>query len=140
MFPGMSRITEREDTRPEPVRIDKWLWAARFFKTRAIAADAVTGGKVEMGGDRVKPAKLLRVGDEVRIRIGPYLHVVIVRGLSERRGPAAQAQKLYEETEQSRKEREHLAWQLKHAAQKFDEGEGRPTKRDRRDLDRARGR
>jgi ribosome-associated heat shock protein Hsp15 len=122
------------------VRIDKWLWAARFFKTRAIAADAVTGGKVELGGERVKPAKLVRIGDEVRVRLGPYLHVVIVRGLSERRGPAPEAQKLYEETEQSRKEREHHAWTLKHAAPQVDPGEGRPTKKDRRELDRARGR
>jgi ribosome-associated heat shock protein Hsp15 len=122
------------------VRIDKWLWAARFFKTRSIAADAVDGGKVELRGERVKPAKPVNVGDEVRVRLGPYLHVVIVKGLSERRGPASEAQQLYEETEQSRKEREHHAWQLRNAAPTFEAGEGRPTKKDRRDLDRARGR
>jgi ribosome-associated heat shock protein Hsp15 len=122
------------------VRIDKWLWAARFYKTRSIAADAVTGGKVELHGERVKPAKTVKVGDELRVRLGPYTHVVVVQGLSERRGPASEAQKLYEETEQSRKEREHLAWQLKHAAPRMDPGEGRPTKKDRRDLERTRGR
>lgn len=120
--------------------MDKWLWAARFFKTRAIAADAIDGGKVELGGERVKAAKLVHIGDEIRVRLGPYLHTVIVKGLSDKRGPASVAQQLYEETEQSRKEREHHAWQLKHAAPSFDAGEGRPTKRDRRDLDKMRGR
>lgn len=122
------------------MRLDKWLWAARFFKTRAQAADAVAGGKVEVAGDRVKPARLIRVGEEVRVRLGPYVHIVIVRGLSERRGPATVARELYEETEASRAERERHAWQLKHAAPVMEPGEGRPTKRDRRDLDRMRGR
>src|SRR4051812_50227348 len=82
------RSTEDAGAGPDRVRIDKWLWAARFFKTRSMAADAIGGGKVLVGGERVKPAKLLQVGDEVRLRPGPYEHVVMVRALSERRGAA----------------------------------------------------
>jgi ribosome-associated heat shock protein Hsp15 len=129
-----------EDGTATAVRIDKWLWAARFFKTRSLAAEAVDGGKAELRGERVKPSKLVHLGDEVRVRLGPYVHIVIVRGLSDKRGPASVAQRLYEETEESRVAREKHAWQLKHAAPQVDPGEGRPTKRDRRDLDRARGR
>lgn len=122
------------------VRVDKWLWAARFFKTRALASEAVAGGKVEVAGERVKAAKALRVGDVVRVRLGPYEHEVVVRGLSDRRGPAAVAQRLYEETPASRGQRERLAWQLRHAAPVIIPGDGRPTKKDRRDLDRMRRR
>jgi len=95
---------------------------------------------VEIAGDHVKPARLVRIGESVQVRLGPYLHTVIVRGLSERRGPASEARLLYEETEESRLAREKLAWTLKHAAPVMDAGEGRPTKRDRRDLERMRGR
>jgi ribosome-associated heat shock protein Hsp15 len=136
----MSPMREDEDGTARAVRIDKWLWAARFFKTRSQAAEAVDGGKVELREERVKPSKLVHVGDEVRVRLGPYVHIVIVRGLSERRGPASVAQKLYEETSESRDAREKHAWTLKHAAPQVDPGEGRPTKRDRRELDKARGR
>jgi ribosome-associated heat shock protein Hsp15 len=131
---------DEQESKAAPVRIDKWLWAARFFKTRSLAAEAVDGGKAELRGERVKPSKLVHLGDEVRVRLGPYLHIVIVRGLSDKRGPASVAQTLYEETEDSRVAREKHAWTLKHAAPQVDAGEGRPTKRDRRDLDRARGR
>jgi ribosome-associated heat shock protein Hsp15 len=117
------------------VRIDKWLWAARFYKTRSLATDAVDGGKVELNGDRAKPAKLVKVGDEIRLRIGPYEHILIVRGLGERRGPASAAQALYEETEASRAARTALAAQLRLAPATFVyEDKGRPTKKDRRDL------
>jgi len=121
------------------VRVDKWLWAARFFKTRSIAADAIGGGKVLVGGERVKPAKLLQVGDEVRLRMGPYEHVVIVRAVSERRGPAPIAAALYEETAESRAARMKLAEQLRIAPAAFVyEDKGRPTKRDRREIERLR--
>ena len=121
------------------VRIDKWLWAARFFKTRSLAADAIAAGKVEVDGDRVKPAKLLQLGDEVSIRLGPYLHVIHVRGLSERRGPATVAATLYEETAESTAARAKLAEQLRMAPAAFVyEEKGRPTKRDRREIDRFR--
>jgi len=122
------------------MRVDKWLWAARFFKTRSLAAEAVTGGKVEVNGERVKPARAVKVGELVSVRLGPYTHAVVVRGLSESRGPASVAATLYEETAESRAAREKLAWQLKFAAPVMDAGTGRPTKRDRRDMERMRGR
>jgi ribosome-associated heat shock protein Hsp15 len=133
----MARDTQ--DSGTDRVRIDKWLWAARFFKTRSLAADAIGGGKVSANGDGVKPAKMVQVGDEIRIRLGPYEHAVIVRGLSERRGPASVAQTLYEETAASLATREKLAEQLRMAPAGFVfEDKGRPTKRDRRDIERFR--
>lgn len=123
-----------------PVRLDKWLWAARFFKTRSLASDAVDGGKVRVNGEAVKPAKAVRPGDEVRVRIGPYEHVVVVHGTAERRGPAEAAARLYTETEASREARERLHWQLTSAAPALDPEKGRPTKRDRRTLERFRNR
>lgn len=116
------------------MRIDKWLWAARFYKTRSLASEAVDGGHVEVNGDRAKPSKQLREGDELRIRLHQNTHVVIVRGLSERRGPASEARLLYEETEESRTERERLAEQRRLAPPPAYEDGGRPTKRDRRDM------
>ena len=119
------------------VRLDKWLWAARFFKTRSLAADAIEGGKVQVNGERVKRAKTLQVGDAVQLRLGPYEHVVVVRQTSERRGPASVAQTLYEETAESRSAREKLAEQLRMAPAAFVyEERGRPTTKDRRDLSR----
>jgi len=117
------------------LRLDKWLWAARFFKTRSLATEAVTGGKVEVNGERAKPAKALKIGDEVRVRLGPYEHILIVRDLSDRRGPASVAQTLYEETHASRDARERLSAQLKLSPAAFVyEEKGRPTKKDRRQL------
>jgi ribosome-associated heat shock protein Hsp15 len=117
------------------VRIDKWLWAARFFKTRSLATEAIAGGKVELNGDRAKPSKAIKVGDEVRLRLGPYEHILIVKDLLDRRGPASIAQTLYEETEASKAAREKLSLQLKMAPAAFVfEEKGRPTKKDRRDL------
>src|SRR5215216_6759118 len=97
------------------VRLDKWLWAARFFKTRAIAATAIETGKVEVNGERAKRAKQLQVGDVVRIRLGPYHHIVTVRGLSEQRGPASLAATLYEENPEGRKAREVMLVQVRAA-------------------------
>ena len=94
-------------------RVDKWLWAARFYKTRSLAAEAVAGGKVQVNGERVKRAKPLQLNDEIRIRQGPYEYQLIVRALSDRRGPASQAAALYEEKPESRAARETLALQLK---------------------------
>jgi ribosome-associated heat shock protein Hsp15 len=117
------------------VRLDKWLWAARFFKTRSLATDAVTGGKIEVNGERAKPSKPLKIGDQLRLRLGPYEHILIVRALGERRGSATVAQSLYEETDASQLARERLAAQLKMAPAAFVfEEKGRPTKKDRRDL------
>ena len=98
------------DTR---VRVDKWLWAARFFKTRSAATEAIAGGKVHVNGERVKPAKLVQVGDELELRQGPYEFHLVVRGMAERRGSASVAAALYEETTASRDGRERVAMQLK---------------------------
>lgn len=122
------------------MRVDKWLWAARFYKTRSLAADAVDGGKVQVNGDRAKPSKTVRPGDEVRVRNGPYEHIVAVTGTGERRGTAAEAARLYTETEASRVAREKLHWQLHAAAPAMEPERGRPTKRDRRDLEKFRKR
>jgi ribosome-associated heat shock protein Hsp15 len=118
----------------EAVRLDKWLWAARFFKTRSLATEAVNGGKVELNGLRPKPSKDVKVGDLVRVRIGPFVHAVTVRALSERRGPAAAAALLFEESEESVQARERLREQHRLApSTQYDEG-GRPTKKDRRTM------
>jgi ribosome-associated heat shock protein Hsp15 len=121
------------------VRLDKWLWAARFFKTRGIAVEAIAGGKVLYNGARPKPAHLVRVGDEVRIRLGPYEHVVQVRELALRRGPAKQAQLMYEETEASIAARRRLAEQLKAASAYNPQAGWTDSKKDRRDVRRMRG-
>ncbi len=118
------------------VRLDKWLWAARFFKTRALAATAIESGKVEVNGERAKRAKQLQVGDELHIRLGPYHHVVTVRGVSERRGPASVAATLYSESEAGRKAREAMQVQVKAAQSVPGYDRGRPTKKDRRDIER----
>jgi ribosome-associated heat shock protein Hsp15 len=120
------------------VRLDKWLWAARFYKTRALAATAIETGKVEVNAERAKRAKQLQVGDSLKIRNGPFQHLIIVRALSESRGPAPVAAKLYEETEESRKAREAMQLQVKIARAVPGYDRGRPTKKDRRDLERVR--
>jgi ribosome-associated heat shock protein Hsp15 len=129
-----------EDTDDGRVRLDKWLWAARFFKTRSLASEAIAGGKVQVNGDRPKRARPLQVGDEVRVRQGPYEHLVVVRALSGRRGPASAAAELYEERPESVAAREALAIQLKTVHSAFVSEKGRPTKRDRREIERLRGR
>lgn len=121
------------------VRLDKWLWAARFFKTRSAATEAVAGGKVEVNGDAAKPARLVGPGDTVRLRLSPYEWILEVTGTAERRGSAEQAATLYAETEASRVARERTAETLRHAPSlEFDRG--RPSKKDRRTYDRLRGR
>ena len=119
---------------PEPVRLDKWLWAARFFKTRGLAADAIAGGRVQVNGARAAHAKTLRPGDTIRLRLGPYEHLLTVRALSIRRGPAAQAALLYAEDPAGKARRLELAEQHRLAAHAFTYGEGKPSKKDRRDL------
>jgi len=97
----------------ERTRLDKWLWAARFYKTRALAAEAVAGGKVHLNGARTKPARALHPGDALTITQAPYEYGVVVKGLSGRRGPAKEAALLYEETEESRRKREALREQMR---------------------------
>ena len=118
-------------TTAESIRLDKWLWAARFFKTRSLAAEAAEGGKVHVRGDRAKPARPVRVGDLLQIRRGSHEWVVAVKGLSTKRGPAKEAALLYEETEESVRNRDAARARIQAAP--FRERGGRPTKKDRRD-------
>ena len=120
----------------DSVRLDKWLWAARFFKTRGLASDAVAGGKVHLNGSRTKPAKPVQVGDALRVRIGPYDWFVTVRAVTERRGPPRDAQLLYDETADGRAARERLAEAHKIAPAPAYRGKGRPTKKQRREIER----
>jgi ribosome-associated heat shock protein Hsp15 len=116
-----------------PVRVDVWLWAARFFKTRQLAIDTINLNRVQVNGDVVKPSRKLKIGDSLTLRKPPYEITVVIKGLSEKRGGAPIAQTLYEETEASIEARETLAAQLKAAGPPLIRG--RPTKRDRRDLE-----
>ena len=120
----------------EKFRLDKWLWAARFFKTRSLASDAIDGGKVRVDGLHAKPAKELHIGSEVRITRPDGEWTVIVRGLSNQRRGAPEAALLYEETEASRVGREAHALQSKAELGVRERGAGRPTKRDRRQIHR----
>ena len=123
-----------EDEHPGRVRLDRWLWAARWYKTRSQATTAINGGHVQVAGERAKAARPMRVGDEVRLRKGPYEFTLVVRGLSEVRGPAAVAQALFEETEESKAARAVVAAELKAMPAPLPGLHGRPTKRDRRQL------
>ena len=122
------------------VRLDKWLWAARFYKTRGLSADAIDGGKVEVNGERAKRSRLVQIGDRVRMRMGPYEHLVHVRGVSEKRGSASIAQALYEEDPESRKAREAMAAHVRAMNANTGYESGRPSKKDRRDIARLRKR
>ena len=122
------------------VRLDKWLWAARFSKTRGLSADAIDAGKIEVNGDRAKRARLVQAGDRVRIRIGPYEHVITIKDVSERRGSAPIAQALYEEDAESRKAREVMAAHVRAMNANTGYESGRPTKKDRREIERLKRR
>lgn len=119
----------------DKVRLDRWLWAARFYKTRSQAAAAVSGGKVHVNDERPKRAKLVAVGDRVRIRHGPYEFLLTITALAERRGTAKEAAVLFVEDPGGKAARAKLAEQLRVAPAPTYEGKGRPTKRDRRELD-----
>ncbi len=116
------------------MRLDKWLWAARFYKTRPLAAEAISGGRVHLNGQRVKPARALRVGDRLGIQRGIVHFDVIVRGLNDKRRPAAEAQQLYEETADSIAERERQREIHKHANQSVHRSDSRPNKKQRRHI------
>lgn len=128
-----------DETTSGGVRIDKWLWAARFYKTRSLAADAIGSGKVELNGERIKPAKAVKVADTVRVRSGIFEHVVVVKALSDKRGPASVAQTLYEETAESAAARAKLAERMRYEMPAAMDS-GRPSKKDRRDIERLRKR
>jgi ribosome-associated heat shock protein Hsp15 len=120
---------------PEEVRIDKWLWAARFFKARREATEAVLGGHVRVNGGRAKPAKEVRVGDTVELRKGVLQWTVVVTGIAERRGSASVARTLYQETPESIADRERTAAERRLARQPWADLGERPTKQARRRLD-----
>lgn len=125
---------------PQRVRIDKWLWAARFYKTRGLSAMALDSGKVEVNGERAKRSRMVHAGDRIRIRSGPYEHLITVLGVSERRGSALIAQALYEEDPASRKAREAMAAHVRAMNASTGYESGRPTKKDRREIERLKGR
>jgi ribosome-associated heat shock protein Hsp15 len=117
----------------ESVRIDRWLWAARFFKTRSLATEAVLGGRVRLNGERVKPAKDVRTADLVEVRIGELRWTVVVQGVADKRGSAALAARLYEETAESTAERKRVADARRGIG--AERGGPRPTKQDRRRIE-----
>lgn len=116
------------------VRLDKWLWAARFYKTRQLANDAIAGGHVHLNGQRVKPSRDVQVNDQLEIHKTPFTFEVIVLGISARRGPAKEAQLLYQESEESIQKRELLSEQRKLNAAQFPQTQRRPDKRNRRRI------
>lgn len=118
----------------ENVRLDRWLWAARFFKTRHLASEAVKGGKVRVNGSRAKPAKTVAIGDELEIRRGAYTWAVRIDALSDRRGPATQAARLYTEHEASAVERERIAGERRTLAAQIIYDREQPSSRDRRAM------
>ena len=124
---------------PESARLDTWLWAARFYKTRALAALAVSGGRVELNGAKTKRAKPVRVGDRIRLRLGPFEHRVTVTVVAHRRGPASAAALMFREDPDGKLARERLAEQHRLAARlsaRDGTTRGRPTKRNRREIER----
>jgi len=121
------------------LRIDKWLWAARFFKTRSQAIDAVNLGRILLNGDVVKPAREVRVGDVIRIEVERLVWEIEVRGICEVRGPASVAQTLYQETDDSKSRRDQELARRKLFREPAAELHGRPTKRDRREIGKLRG-
>jgi ribosome-associated heat shock protein Hsp15 len=116
------------------VRLDKWLWAARFFKTRSVAREAVSGGKVHLNGNRAKPGRTINIGDELRIQRGEEEFVITILEPSTRRGPATVARTLYEESDESRIRREKLVEERKLERQQHATRERRPDKRQRRNI------
>ncbi|MEO7400025.1 MAG: RNA-binding S4 domain-containing protein [Polaromonas sp.] len=124
----------------DKLRIDKWLWAARFYKTRSLAAEEIGKGRVRVNDVEAKASRELKVGDTVALRQGPVTRTLVVRGISSQRGPAPVAQQLYEETEESQRLRAEAAERQRLSGDPASSLEhGRPTKRDRRDLDKAHG-
>jgi ribosome-associated heat shock protein Hsp15 len=130
----MRKDGESTDATDDDLRLDKWLWAARFFKTRSLAQEAIRGGKIEVNGARPKPARLLQIGDRLRIRRGQFESVVRVVALIRQRGPASIATTTYEEEAESIARRESLARELRLLAGSAPQYAGRPNKRDRRQI------
>lgn len=123
-----------KDAKSESQRLDKWLWAARFYKTRGLAVEAISGGKVHLNGQRIKPSRTVRVDDTLTISKPPYEFTIVVQGLNLQRRPATEAQMLYQETEESIKKRKILREQIKNEPLGSRMHKGRPSKRDRRNI------
>lgn len=132
------RAEQQAEAGSGTMRIDKWLWAARFYKTRSLAATAIDSGRVEINGERIKRARSVATGDLVSMRSGPYTTVVEVVAVSEKRGPAPQAAKLFRETDASKVARETIQKQIANMPVR-QAGDGRPTKKERRQLRSLRG-
>ncbi len=118
----------------DSIRLDKWLWAARFFKTRPLATEAVNGGKVHLNGHRVKPGRMVHIGDALRIQRGPVLYEVVVKGINQQRRPASEMDRLYEETPSSIESRQHLKDLHKMAAGARAAPAGKPNKHERKHI------
>jgi ribosome-associated heat shock protein Hsp15 len=140
-MPRFAQSTHVESFEPprHRARLDKWLWAARFYKTRSAAAQAIDGGRVKLNGERAKPSKEVKPGDRVELAAGELRWSITVRAISPRRGPAAEAAKLYIESEESRARRELMPAARRTAPHPAQDGHGRPTKRDRRMIRRFTG-
>jgi ribosome-associated heat shock protein Hsp15 len=127
-------MAKSADDNDNTQRLDKWLWAARFYKTRSLAVEAINGGKVHLNDHRVKPSRTLKPEDILTISKPPYEFVITVLGLSNKRGPATEAQKLYQETAESLEKRELIREQIKNEPLGYRHEKGRPSKRDRRHI------
>lgn len=127
-------MAKAETESQENQRLDKWLWAARFYKTRSLAVEAISGGKVHLNGQRIKPSRTVRVDDTLTISKPPYEFEIVVQGLNLQRRPASEAQMLYQETQDSIEKREILREQIKNEPLGFRQQKGRPSKRDRRNI------
>jgi len=127
-------MASNKDININELRIDKWLWAARFYKTRGLASEAIKGGKIDINGSHAKPSKTVQINDQIKIKKSPFIYEITVKELSKHRGPAIEATKLYEESEQSIIIRERLSEQLKAESAVRPTTSGRPSKRDRRNI------
>lgn len=127
-------MAKQHNQNDETQRLDKWLWAARFYKTRSLAVEAVNGGKVHLNNQRVKPSRTIKPDDTLTISKPPYEHTVIILGLNAQRRPASEAQQLYQETEESIEKREQLREHIKNQPLGFRHDQGKPNKRDRRHI------
>lgn len=127
-------MATKEVSQDESQRLDKWLWAARFYKTRSLAVEAINGGKVHLNNNRVKPSRTIKPDDELTISKPPYEHKITILGLNKHRRPAIEAQQLYVESEESIEKRKILQQQLKDMPLGYRHEKGRPNKRDRRHI------
>lgn len=127
-------MTKAERSPDNNQRLDKWLWAARFYKTRSLAVEAINGGKVHLNKNRVKPSRTIKTDDVLTISKPPYEHIITILGLSKQRRPAPEAQQLYVESEDSIAKREQLHEEIKNQPLGFRHEKGRPNKRDRRHI------